>query len=175
MRGKPARKKLINGVWHKQCSKCGTFYPLNSEYFYRHSNNGRGDGFRATCKQCSDNQNSEGTKKYASKLYSIERSVVYFMFMQELNAIKIGFTKNIVKRFRELNVAVPGTLSILGLIEGNVRTERQIQKQFENLHIRGEWYVAANNLFAYIEEFAEGLTALEKTLISKQVDIYQEV
>ena len=42
--------KMVNGIEHKQCTKCKEFKPMNEEYFYKW--NRSKDNFKAQCKKC---------------------------------------------------------------------------------------------------------------------------
>jgi len=166
LRGKSANKKLVGGVWYKQCTGCGKFLPLTAEYFYRrHQRDGRGDGFSAKCKSCADTDNAGRSRKYRAKITSLAREVVYFIMWQELDAIKIGFTSNLVHRFRALKVSLPGTMSVMGVISGGAKLEKSVQNLFKELHIRGEWYRATIELIDWIEKYTEKPSSEEQRLL----------
>lgn len=44
--------KIIDGIEHKQCSKCKKWYPCDLDHFYKDKNN-KSDGLKSECKICS--------------------------------------------------------------------------------------------------------------------------
>ncbi|MDP2645904.1 MAG: GIY-YIG nuclease family protein [Patescibacteria group bacterium] len=55
--------------------------------------------------------------------------------------VKIGHTTNNIKeRLASIQTGCPLKLVILKTIEGNVKKEREIHKQFYKYRIRGEWF-----------------------------------
>ncbi|WP_367363368.1 hypothetical protein, partial [Mesotoga sp.] len=65
-------------------------------------------------------------------------------------------------------VSIPGTLVVLGTIEGGVKLERKIQHSFKDYHICGEWYKAVDSLLAYIKEFSEPASLKEKRVLDSK-------
>lgn len=67
---------------------------------------------------------------------------VYLIRDSWMNLVKIGVTKNISSRFRELQNGCPQELVIVGLIhnESANKIERQLHKRFASKNYRGEWF-----------------------------------
>ena len=81
-----------------------------------------------------------------------EDGCVYFVQEGEGGAIKIGYAKNPIARLKELQVANPDKLNMLGVIRvdsGNL--EYLIHKKFAHLKIRGEWFRPEKELLEYIK------------------------
>lgn len=64
--------------------------------------------------------------------------MVYFVRCQK--AVKIGYTKNVIKRFRELQSANPTELELLVSIPGTLGTEALFHEVLKDSCIRGEWF-----------------------------------
>lgn len=76
-------------------------------------------------------------------------------FITDGNYIKIGYTKNNVKkRLKQLQTSSPNKLFILGYIEGDKDTEKKIHKMFYNsiIRINGEWFSPTQDILDYINE-----------------------
>lgn len=76
-------------------------------------------------------------------------------FITDGDFIKIGYTKNNVKkRLKQLQTSSPNKLFILGYVEGDKNTEKQIHKMFYNsiVRINGEWFFPTQDILDYINE-----------------------
>jgi hypothetical protein len=79
----------------------------------------------------------------------VNKSLVYFI--QDGNGfIKIGFSTNFLARFNDINVAVSSHLTILGVIFGTHKREKEIHRQFSHLRIKGEWFRVTEELLSFI-------------------------
>lgn len=77
--------------------------------------------------------------------------MVYFIQSGRNGPIKIGYSENNVKgRLSDLQTASPNQLFLLGAMMGDVKDEVEIQEEFEDLHIRGEWYKPDKKLKRFI-------------------------
>lgn len=76
-------------------------------------------------------------------------------FITDSNHIKIGYTKNDVrKRLKQLQTSNPNKLFLLGYIEGDKEIEKKLHKKFYSSIIRqnGEWFSPTQDLLDYINE-----------------------
>lgn len=64
--------------------------------------------------------------------------MIYFVRCQK--AVKIGYTKNVVKRFGELQSANHTELELLTAIPGTLGTEALFHEVLKDSRIRGEWF-----------------------------------
>jgi Meiotically up-regulated gene 113 len=65
--------------------------------------------------------------------------------------IKIGISKNPIRRLRALQTPNAKPLTLLGVMEGDLETERDIHRQFRNSRIRGEWFCTSPELLRFID------------------------
>ena len=162
-----ADRKRINGVIHKRCSRCGQFFPETAEYFYKSSDR---LGFRNMCKTCKSVKAKEAMRRKHNRNQAITGDVVYFIYVREMNAVKIGYTKNLLHRFPNIQTATPAELELLGVVDGDTRVERQFHKKFERHHIHGEWYRFSDEIDflvktqAYIPEYWKSISNAQKEL-----------
>jgi len=68
--------------------------------------------------------------------------MIYFIQAGE-GAVKIGFAKDVKKRFRELQTGNHETLKLLKEIAGEEELEQEIHLLVNRYHVRGEWYAPA--------------------------------
>ena len=66
--------------------------------------------------------------------------MIYFIQAGDNGAVKIGFAKDVKKRFRELQTGNHETLKLLKEIAGEEELEQEIHSLVKNYHVRGEWY-----------------------------------
>lgn len=77
---------------------------------------------------------------------------VYFIQAGNTGSIKIGWSSNVEKRLRMLQVASPEPLSLLHKEAGTGRDERNLHHKFCRYHAIGEWFKPHPELLAYIKE-----------------------
>lgn len=82
---------------------------------------------------------------------SLPESVVYFIAAPEAEAIKVGITRQLDRRFSTLQMACPFSLVLLGVVPGNGVHERRIQLLFRREHMRGEWFRDGGQLRSFID------------------------
>jgi len=75
---------------------------------------------------------------------------VYFIY--DKSNIKIGFTKNIKKRIKELQTSNSNKLVLLGYFIGDMNKEQELHNQFKNYQILNEWFRPDQKLIDYINE-----------------------
>lgn len=64
---------------------------------------------------------------------------------------KIGFSVSPDTRVDELQVGNPRKLYIVGMWKGTMRDEQDLQRQFEHLWVRGEWFRHSKEIDQYIK------------------------
>jgi hypothetical protein len=77
---------------------------------------------------------------------------VYFVQQGTDGPIKIGYSKDPVKRFVSLQTGSAVKHRYLGNAPGSREKERELHARFHGAHLRGEWYRPVPELTAYIEE-----------------------
>jgi len=56
------------------------------------------------------------------------------------NYIKIGLSRNVANRLRELQTSSPEPLHLVGTFAGGRRLERLLHQRFADHRVRGEWF-----------------------------------
>lgn len=77
-------------------------------------------------------------------------SYVYFLLAPEVNAVKIGKTKNLLQRLQALQTGCPVRLSLLGWVPGYSVEEKVLHSYFDELWLLGEWFRHSDPLTQYI-------------------------
>jgi hypothetical protein len=62
--------KTIDGILHKQCSKCEEWFPCTNEYFYKNKSN-KADGLHPYCKKCTINKTL--TERDPKRVYELNK------------------------------------------------------------------------------------------------------
>jgi hypothetical protein len=73
--------------------------------------------------------------------------VIYFIRNARARAVKIGRAGDVARRLRSLQTASPDPLTLITWTTGGARQERFWHGRFRHLHIRGEWYEEATELW----------------------------
>jgi hypothetical protein len=76
--------------------------------------------------------------------------VVYFIGSPE-GPIKIGFSRNVGQRLRELQTFSPVRLQVLATTPGDPAVERRYHRMFAEHRLTGEWFSAHPDILAEIE------------------------
>ena len=79
------------------------------------------------------------------------RSRVYFIQAENV-AIKIGFTLDVERRFKRMQMDCPIKLYLIGMIKGERSLESKIHKKFKKHRKRGEWFEIHESIVKYIKE-----------------------
>lgn len=87
-------------------------------------------------------------------------SVVYFVRESLRGAIKIGVSKHVKKRAKELGYGMPYTVTVLAVTEGGRGVEALLHMRFSHARIKGEWFHPVPELLEYIEKHCEPLEAM---------------
>jgi hypothetical protein len=66
--------------------------------------------------------------------------------------IKIGYSKDIKGRIKELQTSVPWPLEVLATTTGDLSREIWLHGKFAHLRMQGEWFRREPDLVAYIEQ-----------------------
>lgn len=65
---------------------------------------------------------------------------VYFLYAKSQRFLKIGYTKNPLKRFLAIRRNVPFGLELLAIHPGGRDLERRYHRNNKRLKVKGEWY-----------------------------------
>lgn len=76
---------------------------------------------------------------------------VYFVQMDRIGPIKIGFTKNIEKRLISLQTASPYPLRLLCHYGADETHEKEWHSEFDRLRLEGEWFLPHPKLLKEID------------------------
>ena len=112
--------------------------------------------------------NKDGTKRKRmirtdriSKNPLGEKEVVYFIQTnikdfqtgaEVIGPIKIGTSRNLISRMREIKTSCPGELKILLLLPGGYSLEKELHERFMHLRTHGEWHNPSSELINFIIE-----------------------
>ncbi|HEY9219512.1 MAG TPA: helix-turn-helix domain-containing protein [Phenylobacterium sp.] len=81
--------------------------------------------------------------------------MIYYIQDSTTMHIKIGYAADPWRRRDNLQTGAPGTLTIIGLEEGNEAREAEIHKQFAAGRMRGEWFAPSTVLLGHIAALPE--------------------
>lgn len=90
---------------------------------------------------------------------------VYFCaWADRPNAIKIGYTVNVLERMKSFLTGSPSDLWLIAVQPvKNVKQERLLHAKFDKHKIRGEWFHVRGSLFSYVASLDQAL-AVEQFL-----------
>lgn len=79
--------------------------------------------------------------------------MIYFIFDELSNAVKIGKTKDeeVYTRLSMLQVGNPRELKLLGVVKGYTEEEKELHYKFREYAIRGEWFDYVAEIQLYLE------------------------
>ena len=78
---------------------------------------------------------------------------IYFLLAENIDAIKIGFTRNDIKeRMRHYSCHSPYDFDLLKIIEGTMLEEAALHKRFVKYKIRSEWFVYSDEIKEFIDK-----------------------
>ena len=75
---------------------------------------------------------------------------VYFIEAIGLKKIKVGYSKDVESRLRQLQTAMPFEMRILASVPGTIALESEIHRLFAKTRVRGEWFEDTEKLREYI-------------------------
>jgi hypothetical protein len=77
---------------------------------------------------------------------------VYFIRSPCARFVKIGFTENVAKRLKRLQVAHYGPLELVFAMHGGEQEEKELHERFHTLRSYGEWFRWGPEIAAFIRE-----------------------
>lgn len=77
--------------------------------------------------------------------------MIYFVQHPESKAIKIGYTQGFGARRQKLEQDQGTRLDVLGVAEGDRKTETGLHARFKHLRIRGEWFQPGGELLEHVK------------------------
>lgn len=77
---------------------------------------------------------------------------VYFMADGQDDAVKIGYSSDPEQRIHNIQTGNPREIIYLGCIDGNEEVEAALHSEFEEHHIRGEWYFLSDSVRERLRE-----------------------
>lgn len=82
--------------------------------------------------------------------------MIYFVQVGRDGPVKIGFTRNLVRRYRRLRGQYPGkSVAVLNFIEGTRPDERRMHYRFGKLWIEKELFRLDGELLDYLRSLPE--------------------
>ena len=79
--------------------------------------------------------------------------MIYFLKENTLRGrIKIGYSSKVKERMGSLQTANSNELQLLAVVDGGLRTEKNLHFHFDHLRIRGEWFEPGRELLEFIDE-----------------------
>lgn len=91
-------------------------------------------------------------KHYTRKITTHHTGYVYFVQMDRIGPIKIGYTKNIGKRIVTLQISSPYPLRLLCLFPTDELSEKEIHHCYNDSRLEGEWFLPHPVILADIDE-----------------------
>lgn len=80
---------------------------------------------------------------------------VYFIQMDRIGPIKIGYSKDVKSRLFELQTANPYPLNLLVFFPANIEIERGIHSCYREMRLEGEWFLPHPIILKDIENIKE--------------------
>ena len=74
---------------------------------------------------------------------------VYFIQGDKTKRIKIGYTRNVKKRIKRMQLSEK--IKILLVLDGGQELESQLHEEFKDYHIHGEWFTPSDKLIEFIQ------------------------
>jgi len=85
-------------------------------------------------------------------MFQILTGYIYFIQQGRDGPVKIGFTKDVENRMKNLQTANPAPLDLLVFYPGNQEMEKELQYRFDDIRISGEWFEPYEKLFREVRE-----------------------
>lgn len=77
---------------------------------------------------------------------------LYVIARADTGDVKIGISRDVDRRFKQLEAANSGTLVLLYSGPGDREAERAAHRRFAHLHKKGEWFVDSDDIREWIAE-----------------------
>lgn len=104
-----------------------------------------------------------------------ENGIIYFVHAVDVGLIKIGFTRDLNTRLRDLRVTSPAALTLVAYELGAPDRERELHRAFAGDRVRGEWFRLTDRIRAEIErlrlDFTEPADVQAPKTKGRQVDL----
>lgn len=91
----------------------------------------------------------------SGKSLRTERACVYFAQAGDGGPVKIGFSRSGPGRIKDLQIACPWDLRLIGVMAADgMDAERRLHQRFASARIRGEWFEPTPELLAFVADHA---------------------
>lgn len=77
---------------------------------------------------------------------------IYFLLAEKTNRCKIGITRCVEQRMKELDRMSPVKLRLMGTVSGDHKAEKAIHDTFDQLRVKGEWFKYESPLTEFIDK-----------------------
>ena len=77
-------------------------------------------------------------------------------FIQSLDTVKVGYTKNLTLRVNGLRTANPHGLIVIGTVKGDKNAEQAIHKKLDKYRVAGEWFKNCNEVRSCVDKILSG-------------------
>src|SRR6267143_784005 len=92
-------------------------------------------------------------------------NALYFIQGQQTKLIKIGVSKDPMKRLEDHQTSSPDRLTLLGAV--HTYSEKYIHRRFERDRVHGEWFRPSEELLAFIKSLRlRGAKSSDRSLIA---------
>lgn len=90
---------------------------------------------------------------------SLQGSFCYFFGNRKQGVVKIGVTKDMFRRLKEVQTGFPYNLKILGYIESRkpLKTESKMHQYYRRFNLRGEWFRLTDRIEEFLDELDNGI------------------
>lgn len=102
-------------------------------------------------------------------------SVVYFIEAPEADAIKVGRTTQLDKRFSTLQMSCPFELKLLGTAPGDGEHEQRVHHLFRKEHMRGEWFRNGGHLRTFVDAVLRLPNARRQEFIEREPSVPESI
>jgi DNA polymerase IIIc chi subunit len=101
--------------------------------------------------------------------------MVYFIYAQNSEKIKIGYTEDITARFANIQTCCPEELSLLVTAEGGEALEQKLHRKFKHLRVHGEWFKSDDAIWKLIFELRETGGHMKNTPVVESLDLVERI
>jgi hypothetical protein len=89
-------------------------------------------------------------------IFGGKEKMMYFVANSEKVEGKIGTSSDPEQRFSQLQIGNSAKLDLMGIMNGDKKTETDIRNKFKKYHIRGEWYKLNDEIIKFIQDNTYG-------------------
>ncbi len=156
---------IVNGViWDYQCyeklyTRCELASIRNAidntlrEYEKRGFTEEHIASYNEKSKQDECNSYSESYSR--KKQPKIDNTDLYLISNRDKGTLKIGKSKNVKVRLKQLQIASSDSLTLIATIQRKGYMESEVHRMFEKLLVRGEWFKYDNSIIEYFEKLSD--------------------